>query len=105
MSVSTAEKFGCWLRCLLQELDCSQSQSTPLMEDNQGALVWGGEGVRHSKHIVMGLTFVKEQVDRQYIRLEYCPTQEIVADIFTKLLLRVSFEKHRDSLCVLPQTA
>ena len=98
--MSEATKLIIWLRDLLTQLDCQQEKPTALNEDNQGALVWSTDGVRHAKHVSIRLNFVKEQVEFGAVRPVYCSTQQMTADILTKPLLRVAFEKHRDGLGV-----
>jgi hypothetical protein len=44
------------------------------------------------KHIPIKYHFLQEQVANKNIRVEYVGTKEHVADIFTKLLPRESFE-------------
>jgi hypothetical protein len=45
-----------------------------------------------TKHIPIKYHFLQEQVAEKNIRVEYVGTKEQVADIFTKLLPRESFE-------------
>lgn len=58
VSLGEGTKMVIWLRNLLQEFGCEQTESTPVMEDNHGAVVWGSEGVRHAKHISIRKNFV-----------------------------------------------
>lgn len=94
------------LNCLdekcLEDLGEKQEDETKIMEDNQGVLVWGVDGIRHSKQISIKMKFVKEYVDREVLQLIYCPTNAMVADVLTKPLLRQNFEKNRAALGVMP---
>lgn len=45
LSLSEEVKLVLWQGCLLRELDCEQDPCTKVIEDNQGAAVWGAEGV------------------------------------------------------------
>ena len=105
MALSEGLKLVLWLRSLLGELDCKQMDPTVIKEDNQGAVTWGQEGVRHAKHVFIRKNFVKENVDKGSIRLEYCETKKMTADILTKPLLRLAFDKHRDELGIFDLTA
>lgn len=100
MSLSEGTKMIMWLRKLLEELDARQSSPTPVLEDNQGAIIWSREGVRHSKHVSIRKNFVKENVARGVIKMQYCPTRDMTADVLTKPLQRVLFECHRTALGV-----
>ena len=104
VALSEGAKLIVWMRCLLKEMDSEQAKPTMVREDNQGALVWEDEGVRHAKHISIRKNFVREQVENQIIRLVYCPTAEMCADILTKPLPRQTFELHRQSLAITNST-
>ena len=101
IAMAEATKLVIWLRRLLKEIDCEQVQSTSILEDNQGAIVWGQEGVRHAKHVSIKKNFVKEHVDQGTVQIVYCETTRMVADTLTKPLPRIAFEKHRQDLGVL----
>ena len=42
------------------------------------------------------LFFVKDRIDKKEIRIEYCPTELMLADFFTKPLQRSLFRKFRN---------
>ena len=46
-----------------------------------------------AKHIDIKHHFIREQVSQGNVKLEYCPTTEMTADILTKGLSRESFDK------------
>jgi hypothetical protein len=54
-----------------------------------------------TKHIPIKYHFLWEQVAEKNIKVEYVGTKEQVADIFTKLLPRESFEYLRQRLRVI----
>lgn len=89
------------MRCLLQELGFEQAVSMVLYEDNQGAITWTTTGVRNARHVTIRRNYVKEQVETGAVEMQYLPTSMMTADIFTKPMLRVSFEKHRLALGIL----
>ena len=101
VSLSEGTRLVLWLRHLLKELDCEQNLRTLLTEDNQGAVVWGSEGIRHAKHISIRKTFVLDNVKKGSVQITYCSTNNMVADILTKPLLTKTFERHRRSIGVL----
>ena len=75
---------------------------TLIYEDNQGAIQLSRNPKFHNrtKHIDVCYHFVRERVTLNEIVVDYCPTQDMVADIMTKGLPKVTFEKFRNSLGV-----
>ena len=100
ISMGEATKELVWFRKLMEELGCKVVNPTVLHVDNQGALIWGSEGVRHAKHVAIRVNFVKQEVDNKSILLAYCPSNSMPADILTKPLSRVVFQIHRESIGV-----
>lgn len=95
VALSEACQEALWLRQLLRDLGEPPNSLTTVMEDNQGCLAFvHSERVsRRSKHIDTKERFIKELCDRGEIRLQYCPTDQMQADILTKPLGPV---KHRE---------
>ena len=86
------------MRQLLTAFDEDVEGPTVLFEDNQGAIVWGDEGIRNAKHISIRLNYIKEHVDLHTVTRTHCPTEAMVADVLTKPLQRQKFEYHRGKL-------
>ena len=74
--------------------------STIVYEDNQGAIELSKNPKHHhrTKHIDISYHFVRERVISKEIEVKYCPTNNMVADIMTKALPKVTFEKFRHLL-------
>ena len=53
-----------------------------------------------TKHIDISHHFVRERVEMKEIFVTHCPSKHMVADIMTKGLPRVQFEKLRDAMGV-----
>ena len=106
MSVATQEAV--WLRRLLSEMRMCSKEPTILKEDNQGAITIAKNPVSHSrtKHIDIRYHYVCEAVKAGSISLEYCSTEEMLADILTKPLPRPRFKKLRVTMGMdpLPQS-
>jgi hypothetical protein len=68
--------------------------------DNQSSLKLAKNPLFHArtKHIEVGHHFVREKALEGKIKLDYIPTDLQLADILTKALPRVKFEKHRAAL-------
>lgn len=100
IAASEACKSILWVRSLLFELGMAQKHPADIFEDNQGAQEWGTNGIRSAKHVSIRRNFVTEQVDAKVVKITHCPTSEMKADILTKPLGRVAFERHRAGLGV-----
>lgn len=68
--------------------------------DNQSAInmLKSGQIRKRSKHIDVRFHFISEKIRNKIFSIKYCPTQNQVADIFTKPLKRNLFERHTDKL-------
>ena len=94
VAVSTATQEAVWLRKLLRDFGESQDQATVVMEDNQGAICIAKNPVEHSrtKHIDVRYHYIREALNEKLIELNYCPTENMIADILTKPLPKGRFE-------------
>ena len=97
VALSAATQEAVWLRRLLTDLQVTLSEPTVLMEDNQGAIAIARNPTAHArtKHIDIRYHFVREAMQMGIIDLYYCPTKEMIADMFTKPLSRGQFESLR----------
>ena len=71
----------------------SQYAPKAIHVDNQGAIALAENPIHHArtKHLDVQLQFVRDHVERNTIELQYCPTNDMLADIMTKALAK---EKH-----------
>jgi hypothetical protein len=101
VALSTACQEGIWLR-LLDEVCIKQHDPTVIYEDNQGAIQLSKNPKFHSrtKHIDVSYHYIREQVNQNTVSVKYCATKDMLADIMTKGLSKVSFQKFRDMLGV-----
>jgi KUP system potassium uptake protein len=82
-------KEGLHLRQLIGEIfNAPITETTTIREDNQSATAcsqnaWVNE---KTKHIGMKWHFLKDHVEQGTIKLRYLPTNQMVADMFTKPL-------------------
>ena len=83
-----AAKEALWLRTLISSLFTPLSQPTTLFSDNQSAIALAKDHQYHArtKHIDVRFHFIRWIVENGKIRLIYCPTGDMVADVFTKAL-------------------
>jgi hypothetical protein len=108
VALSETLKEAIWLKRLRDELQPALTkQPLPLREDNQSAIALAKERrfSNRTKHIDIRHFFIREQLDAGNVALEYCPTADMLADIFTKALGRTSFERLRPLLGVVRITA
>ena len=71
-----------------------------IMCDNQGCIALAKNPKHHlrTKHIDVQYHFIREKVEEEVIKLRYCPTQEMVADVLTKALARDKHEAMRSAM-------
>ena len=102
LSIATQEVI--WLRRLLSDLGVDISTPTEMMEDNRGAIDLSKNPKDHgrTKHIDVSYHFARERVATKEIKINYVPSSENLADVMTKPLPRVPFEKFRGDLGVQP---
>ena len=93
VALSSAAQECVWMRRLSAELGNPLRASTIVKEDNQSCIAMAKNPQYHerAKHIDIRHHFVRELVGDDTIKLEYCPTNEMVADILTKGLARERF--------------
>ncbi len=82
------------IRTAMDELGRPQLSPTTLFVDNQAAIKVASEQdyMGRAKHMQLRWFWLRDQIEAGDIRIEYIPTAEQVADIFTKPL---GAEKHR----------
>ena len=58
---------------------------------------------KRSRHLDIKHFYVTDQVERKLVSIEYCPTDQMVADYVTKALQGKLFINHRCTIMNLPQ--
>jgi hypothetical protein len=88
------------LRQLLEDVRCKYDEGTLIMCDNQGAIALAKNPVYHArtKQIEVQHHYVWEKVARGAIILEYCPMEDMLADVLTKALARERQERLRSNM-------
>ena len=83
-----AVKEALWLRQLILQLFGIHLSTTTLFSDNQSTIALTKEHQyhAHTKHIDVQFHFICWIIEDRKLQLIYCPTEEMVADIFTKAL-------------------
>ena len=67
----------------------------PIYCDNQSAIAMTGNPVQYlmTKHISIRYHFIREHVDEGTVELHFVPTDQQLADIFTKRLCEATFTR------------
>ena len=75
-----------WLQGILSEFDLGSALSTVLFCDNQISIKISIHLVtrQRTKHVEIHMHYIKESVHDRTMILQYCPTNEQIADIFVK---------------------
>ena len=102
VALSFATQEAVWLRQLFDSVGFGLSSATVIFEDNNGAIDLSRNDKYHNrtKHIDISHHFVRERVESGEIDVVHCPSTEMVADVLTKGIPRVQFEKLRGMLGV-----
>lgn len=97
--MTDAAREAVWLKGLSNDLGIKED-SVWIYYDNQGAgCLSTGEGLhRCTKHIDVKHHFIQECITSGKINIQYTPTADMLADVFTKPLGRV---KHQQAISVL----
>ena len=100
MALASATCEAIWLRELSSELGVQDQGPISINVDNDAAMMFPQSVMFHarSKHIDIRYHFVRERVASNEVKLNHCASEDNLADIFTKPLLRPLFEKLRNQI-------
>ena len=94
-----------WTNYLLDAQDYG-IKSTIMYQYNQSAILLDNNGKRSSskrtKHINIQYFFITDRIKNGELNIEYCPTDEMVADFFTSPLQGNKFLQFRKTIMNLP---
>jgi hypothetical protein len=92
---------GLHLRQLMGEIFSAPiTETTTIWEDNQSDIAYSQNALvsEKTKHIGLKWHFLKDHVEHGTIKLRYLPTNQMVADMFTKPLPRPALTRHRSAI-------
>ena len=97
VALSAAAQEAVWLQQLTSDLLNKSIQETTILEDNQSAICLTKNQQVHgrTKHIDIKYHFIRDMVEAGRIKLKYCASEDMVADMLTKRLSIRQFEKLR----------
>ena len=88
-----------WIRNFL-EAQGYKIENNFFYQDNQSAMKLEKNGRQSSgqrtRHVNIRYFFIKDKIEQNEIQLEYCPTDNMIADFFTKPLQGQQFKRLRD---------
>ena len=96
MAISDCSRQVVWIHTLLGELGY-QLAPVPICGDNQGAIFIASNPVteKRSKHIDIRFHYIREVIKKKLIELYFIDGENNPADMLTKNLGRVKFQKFR----------
>jgi len=102
VAAAEATSQAIWFRRILEDIGEKQDEPTKINCDNKSAIAMAKNPVHHSitKHIAIKYHFIRETETTKEIKLDYCKTEDQIANIFTKAFLRPRFEELRAMLGV-----
>ncbi|KAE8909416.1 Retrovirus-related Pol polyprotein from transposon TNT 1-94 [Phytophthora fragariae] len=88
MALSLCVQEVLWTRAMLTDMGTLQRNATTIWEDNQGAIALAQNAGYHArtKHVDIRHHFIRENVERGTVKVEYVDTKNQLADILTKAL-------------------
>ncbi|KAF2345127.1 hypothetical protein FHG87_024117 [Trinorchestia longiramus] len=102
VALAGAAQEAIWLKQLLDDLEFKTGGPMVVNEDSQSAICLAQNPKYHgrSKHIDIKFHYVRDLVRNKEIYLVYCPSNDMLADIFTKGLSAEKFFRLRSKLGV-----
>ena len=98
VGVNDALTLVLWMRLFLESQGFTITDNV-IMQDNQSSVLLERNGKRSSgkrtRHIDMRYYFITDNVKNKRASIKHCPTEEMVADFFTKPLQGKSFRQFR----------
>ena len=90
-----------WTRYFL-ECQGYEIKDSVVLQDNQSAMLLEkngkGSSSKRTRHINIRYFFINDRIKAGELKVEYCPTGDMIADFFTKPLQGSTFRKFRDMI-------
>jgi hypothetical protein len=105
VGVNDAMSMILWTRLFLEAQGVEVTDNV-IYQDNQSTMLLAKNGRQSSgkntMHLEIRYYFVTDNIGRKRVSIEYCPTEDMVADFFTKPLQGILFFKLRKIIMGLP---
>ena len=100
VALSAAAQEAVWLKQLFIDWNINSNEPVKMYEDNQSAICLAENPKDHSKtkHIAIKYHCLRDLVANNEIEIEYCNTEKMLADMFTKALPAKKFVKLRNMI-------
>ena len=97
IALSATVQEAVWFQQLMSELSNESIQEITILEDNQSAICLAKNQQVHgrTKHIDIKYHFIRDMVETGRVKLCYCASEHMIADMLTKGLSIKQFEKLR----------
>lgn len=97
ISLSMASCEAVWISNMVKEMNVNINYPIKLFEDNQSCIYIANNPKEHGrmKHLDVKFNFVRELITNNVIQIIYISTNDQLADVMTKGLCKVKFEKFR----------
>ena len=90
-----------WIRRFVEAQGYMVNENT-LYQDNQSAMLLEKNGKmsssKRTRHLEIRFFFITDNVAKKNLRIEHCPTDDMVGDFYTKPLQGSKFVKHRNRI-------
>ena len=95
VALSHASQEAVWFRKLFRDFSLLINEPTVIFEDNQSTICIGNNNIcsTKTKHVAIKHFYVRDLVELKEIELKYCPTDLMLADVCTKGLPKIKFNK------------
>jgi hypothetical protein len=103
MALSACLQKCIWLVSLCNEVGVSIKMPIKIFQDNEGSIRLAKNPGQHgrTKHIDIRHHFLRGNIERKLITLEFCPSMDMVADLLTKPLARPQYSKLRGMMNIM----
>ena len=98
IALSAAVQEALWLQQLTSDLFNTHAKAMTIFEDNQSTIALAKSQHTHgrTKHVDIKYHFIRDEVEAGQIKISYCPTEDMIGDMFTKGLAIQKFQKFRE---------
>ncbi len=101
MALAAAVKEAIWFGNIFKFImSTPDGTAVPILVDNQGAIKMAknDSSSTRTKHIDIQYHFVRDSQSKKLFKIDYCPTNDMTADLLTKPLQRLLIRRFKQDL-------